>query len=305
VIMVTGVSDHETNIKAIEAGVDDFLVKPFDAVLLEARIRNSLRAKRMQDQLIMYQERLETRIRERTNQLERTQRVTAFSLARLAESRDIETGEHLNRMRAYAREIASELSTWPKYQHVLDQVFIEELYHASPLHDIGKVGIPDRILLKPGKLTEDEFEIMKGHSAIGGDTLLAADREAGEDSFLAMGCDIAYHHHERWDGKGYPRQLAGEDIPIAARIVAIADVYDALSSKRPYKDAFTHEKSRAIVMEGRGFQFDPDVVDAFVAREEKILEIKSTLPDSGAMSPLQKLIVSLDTRAGHEATATK
>ncbi len=300
VIIITGISDHEANIKALEAGADDLLVKPFDSVLLEARIRNSLRVKRMQDQLIEYQERLETRIRERTEQVERSQHVTAFSLARLAESRDPETGEHLGRMRAYAREIAVELSTHPKYRHALDSVFIDELYHASPLHDIGKVGIPDRILLKPGKLTPQEFDIMKTHANIGGDTLEAADKEAGRITFLAMGRDIAYFHHERWDGAGYPSGLKEEDIPLSARIVALADVYDALSSKRPYKDAFSHEASRGILLEGRGSQFDPDVVDAFLAREEKILAIKKELPDTGALSMLQKLIASLETCAARQ-----
>jgi len=288
VIIVTGLHEREANIQALEAGADDFIVKPFDALLLDARIRNSLRTKALQDQIIQYQKRLETqneeleqRVRERTAQLIRTRQVTVFSLAKLAESRDTETGAHLERIRSYARAIATELARGGQYGETLSPAFIEEIYHSSPLHDIGKVGIPDGILLKPGALTPDEFDFMKTHTLIGGDTLRAADIEAGRESFLAMGRDIAYFHHERWDGGGYPRGLKGTDIPLAARIVAVSDVYDALSSKRPYKEAFSHEKSKGIIIEGRGTAFDPAVVDAFLACEEDVLKTQCRLQDSG------------------------
>lgn len=274
VIIITGLSDKEANVKAVEAGADDFLIKPFDRVLLEARIRSSLKSKVLQDRVLKYQRELEQRVKERTRQVELTQQVAVFSLAKLAESRDTETGEHLDRMRTYAREIALELLTRDDFRGVIDEAFVEQLYLSSPLHDIGKVGIPDKILLKPGKLTPEEFDIMKTHSLIGGDTLRAADIEAGQDSFLAMGRDIAYYHHERWDGTGYPFGLEKEEIALPARIVALADVYDALSSRRPYKEAFSHEKSKGIIVEGRGKQFDARIVDAFLAREKAFQEVR-------------------------------
>ncbi len=294
VIIITGVAEKEANVKAIESGADDFLIKPFDAVLLDARIRSSLRSKRLQDEIIRHQEALERRVKDRTAQVTRTQNVAVFSLAKLAESRDTETGEHLERMRAYAREIAIGLSRLPKYKEIIDEEFVHALYCSSPLHDIGKVGIPDRILLKPGKLTADEFDIMKNHSAIGGDTLRAADEEAGQDSFLAMGRDIAYYHHERWDGNGYPNGLKGEEIPLSARIVAVSDVYDALTSKRPYKEPMSHEKSRKIIVENSGSQFDPDIVRSFLDREQQILSIRKRARDSGEPSAIQRIHERLD-----------
>ena len=294
VIVVTGLADREANIRAVKAGADDFLLKPFDSVLLFARIQNSLRSKRRHDQIIHYQRSLEERISERTKQLARTQRVTVFSLAKLAESRDNETGKHLERIRSYARILAGQLAKSPQYEHIIDDEYVTALYDSSPLHDIGKVGIPDRILLKPGKLSPNEWEIMKLHSRIGGDTLYAADEEAGEACFLGMGRDIAYYHHERWDGAGYPDGREGDDIPLSARIVALADVYDALTSKRPYKSAFSHEKSKGIIIEERGTHFDPDIVDAMLACESQFLETYVRFKDEGEASKLQMLIRQLE-----------
>ena len=197
-------------------------------------------------------------------------------------------------MRSYARELCKEMVRLPKYRDTYGEDFVEEIYKSTPLHDIGKVGIPDRILLKPGKLTDEEFEIMKRHSMIGGDTLKAADIEAGRDSFLAMGRDIAYYHHEKWNGTGYPFKLEGEAIPLCARIAALADVYDALSSRRPYKEPFSHEKSKAIILEGRSSHFDPDVVDAFLAKEERFVAIREHFQGEGRLSPIQELVGSLE-----------
>ncbi len=219
-----------------------------------------------------------------------------FSLAKLAESRDNETGAHLERIRLYARELALELKQHSQYAPVITNDFVKVLFQSSPLHDIGKVGIPDQILLKPGKLTSDEFEIMKSHTIIGGDTLCAADLEAGQNSFLAMGRDIAYYHHEKWNGQGYPFGLAGEEIPLPARIVAVADVYDALTTRRPYKNAFPHEKSRAIILEGEGSHFDPDLVQAFLAREDRFTEIHDSFGESESLAPLQKILQELERR---------
>ena len=294
VIIITGLNDREANIRAIAAGADDFLIKPFDRVLLEARIFSSLKTKSLQDRILRYQRELEDRIRERTRQLEITQQVTVFSLAKLAESRDNETGDHIERMRSYAYELAQALRHMEPFQRIITSDFVRQLYQACPLHDIGKVGIPDRILLKPGKLTEYEFKIMKTHALIGGDTLQAADREAGGAPFLAMGRDVAYYHHERWDGTGYPYGLSGEEIPLPARIVALADVYDALSSTRPYKKPLDHEKSKAIILEGKGTQFDPRIIEAFLACEERFIQIHQEFLSDGRLSPTQALIEKLE-----------
>jgi len=301
VVIVTGVADHDANIRALEAGVDDFLTRPIDPVLLEARLRSSVKSKAMQDQILRYQKRLEDdkqileeRVRERTAQVERIQQVTVFGLARLAESRDPETGEHLERMRRYVRELAIEMATWPKYDRIIDSGFVETLYYSSPLHDIGKVGIPDAILLKPGKLSVDEFDIMKTHALIGGDTLKAADDEAGGNSFLTMGRDIAYGHHEKWDGSGYPYGLLGPDIPLAARIVALGDAYDAMTTKRPYKEPFPHEKTRQIILDGSGGHFDPEIVEAFLKREQKFIRIQQELGDRGKLTHLEQVMQQVE-----------
>lgn len=301
IIFITGRSERELNVEALELGAEDFVSKPFDPILLHARIRNALRSKYLQDKLISYQhelessnERLELAVSDRTKEVERIQQVTVFSLAKLAESRDTETGDHLERMRSYIREIAIELRRDGRYRHFITDGFVESLYQSSPLHDIGKVGIPDSILLKPGKLTPHEFDIMKTHTQIGGDTLRAAEREAGGNLFLAMGREIALHHHEKWDGSGYPHGLTGESIPLSARIAAIADVYDALSSKRPYKDAFSHEKSRQIILEGNERHFDPVMVEAFLRCEERILAIRSHFQSTGKLSPLEEKVSLLN-----------
>ncbi len=301
IIFITGRSERGLNVEALEVGAEDFLSKPFDPVVLHARIRNALRTKYLQDQLMSYQrqlessnEHLETAVRDRTSQIERIQLVAVFSLAKLAESRDTETGDHLERVRSYTRAIATDLRKHGPYRNFITDGFVEALYRSSPLHDIGKVGIPDSILLKPGKLSKEEFDIMKTHTQIGGDTLRAADREAGGDFFLSMGRDIAYHHHEKWDGGGYPYGKKGEDIPLPARITAVSDVYDALSSKRPYKDAFSHEKSRGIILEGRGSHFDPAMVDAFLASEDTFISIRSHFQSTGKLSPLEEKVSLLN-----------
>lgn len=298
VIMLTGTTEHEAYVEAMEAGADDLILRPFNSVLLRARIGSAVRAKQLQDEIIAYQEGLEQRIGERTAELERIQQATVFSLAKLAESRDPETGEHLERIRRYVRVIAQYLATSNLMETPITAEFIEALYVASPLHDIGKVGIPDQILLKPGRLTKHEFEIMTWHTSIGGDTLSAAHNEVGSNELLGIGRDIARHHHERWDGTGYPDGLKGDEIPIEARIVALADVYDALTSRRPYKEPFSHEKAREIILEGAGTQFDERIIQAFLALEAQFREIHATLRDSSAPTLLQRIVNTLaDTQA--------
>ena len=202
-----------------------------------------------------------------------------FSLAKLAESRDQETGKHLERMREYSRALAMELMRWEKFEKTIDAQFVELIYLTSPLHDVGKVGIPDAVLLKPGKLTPEEFDVMKRHTLIGGETLLASAEAHPEASFLKMALDIALKHHEKWDGSGYPFGLKGEEIPLSARIVALADVYDALTTKRVYKPAFAHEAATDIIRQTSGKHFDPDLVEAFFNIENQIRDIQAELDE--------------------------
>ncbi|HOJ32428.1 MAG TPA: response regulator [Candidatus Hydrogenedentes bacterium] len=300
VIILTGAPQEEANIRALDSGADDFLQRPFNASFLDARIRNCIRTKRLQDNLLKYKEQLEeyntlleVRVQERTQQVERTQYALLFSLAKLAESRDPETGRHLERIRTYAKELTAELKKDAFLSDVLTDDFSQTLFHACPLHDIGKVGIPDRILLKPGKLTTEEFEIMKMHTEIGGDTLLLAEKEAGGSSLIAMARSIAYYHHERWDGSGYPKGLEGENIPIEARIVGLADCYDALVSRRAYKEPFSHEKARDIILSGRETQFDPKVVDAFLKLEDVFQNTREVLTDTGETPLIQQIMSRL------------
>lgn len=206
-------------------------------------------------------------------EIQSTRDATIISLSALAESRDNETGAHILRTQEYVRVLAKNLAKHPKYQTKLTEDYIDLLYKSAPLHDVGKVGIPDEILLKPGKLTDQEFAVMKTHAQIGADTLAIAQQRLGECSFLDLAGEIALTHHEKWDGSGYPNQLSGETIPLSGRLMALADVYDALTSQRVYKPAFSHDKAKAIIVEGRNQHFDPEVVDAFLQVEEAFVAI--------------------------------
>lgn len=246
IIMVTSKNSVEDLSDAMAKGVDDFIVKPFRKEEVIARLGP---AKRIID--------LQSRD------------LVIFSLAKLAESRDMETGEHLERIRYFSKILAEELLSSGKLGKNFGQWFAEDIFLTSPLHDVGKVGIADSILRKPGKLTTEEFTAMKEHSRIGYETLIQCANGYPNIRYLQMAADIALSHHEKYDGSGYPQGLKGEDIPISARIVALADVYDALTQKRVYKEAFSHQKSCSIILEGRGTHFDPKVVDAFIKCEEK------------------------------------
>ncbi|CAM3192420.1 HD-GYP domain-containing protein [Sporolactobacillus spathodeae] len=200
---------------------------------------------------------------ELNKELSEAQMATIYSLVKLLESRDAKTGFHVERVAALCQLLAIKLQKLPKYQKTLSKTYIESLVRSSALHDIGKVAIPDRILLKPGKLSPEEFEIMKTHTTLGADTLAEVFRKYPGSTFLKLGIQISRFHHEHWDGSGYPEGLRGDDIPLCARIVALADVYEALRSERPYKKAYSHEKSLAILKQGRGSHFDPDIVAIF------------------------------------------
>ncbi|WP_038211204.1 HD-GYP domain-containing protein [Vibrio orientalis] len=202
-----------------------------------------------------------------------TRDVAIISLSALAESRDNETGAHILRTQEYVRALAQYLSQFEQHQTLLTENYIELLYKSAPLHDVGKVGIPDQILLKPGKLTAEEFEVMKGHPEIGAKALSMAEQQLGSNSFLQLAKEISLTHHEKWDGKGYPNGLKGEEIPLSGRLMALADVYDALISERVYKKAFSHDKAKSIILEGDGQHFDPQIVQAFLAIEHEFVAI--------------------------------
>ncbi|MFA6186332.1 MAG: HD domain-containing phosphohydrolase [Phycisphaerae bacterium] len=219
---------------------------------------------------------LETIVQERTTQIAETRDVAMFVIASLAESRDPETGEHLERIRSYCHILAEELRRDSDYSEWIDDKFIADLYRSSPLHDIGKVGIPDSILLKPGSLNDEEFEIMKQHSIIGSDALGKTIRTVTNAGFLEMAADIAKYHHERFDGTGYPEGLKGKEIPLAARIVAVADVYDALTSSRVYKPAFRPEIAYMMICQESGKHFDSVIVNAFIRKHDDFLNVRST-----------------------------
>ena len=219
-------------------------------------------------------------LEQQNREIKLTQEVTILSLASLAETRDNETGAHILRTQRYVKLLALEMRKLPAYANELTDEVIELLYQSAPLHDVGKVGIPDSILLKPGNLNDVEFEIMKKHAQIGAEALRAGEREYGTTGFLAYACEIAASHHEKWDGSGYPDGLVGEEIPLSARLMSLADVYDALRSKRVYKEAFSHEKSREIIIDGKGSHFDPDIVEAFLAVEDEFIRVANTYLDN-------------------------
>ncbi|MBI5751149.1 MAG: response regulator [Hydrogenophilales bacterium] len=294
VIMVSANDEMENVVKCIEIDAEDYLPKPFNPVLMRARVEASLQKKKMHDLEAGYQRELEARVREQVREISSAQLAAIFAMSKLAESRDNETGAHLERMREYCKVLAIRMAQLEKYQRVIDEDFIEAIYAASPLHDIGKVGIPDHILLKAGKLDLAEWEIMKTHAVIGGSTLRAVDEEHPGNILIRMGIDIAEAHHEKWDGSGYPHGLRTESIPLAARILALGDVYDALTSKRCYKKAFSHEDARHIIVQGGGRHFDPEVVDAFHNIEPEFIRIRQYLKDPEE-SPL--LVVNTPPRA--------
>jgi putative two-component system response regulator len=268
VIMVTGLNDLETKVRALEAGADDFLAKPLERVELQARIASLLKVKALNDQSRSYQRDLEAAVEERTRQLEdalahqrRLSLEAIYRLARAAEFRDEDTGAHLRRISRYAASTARQMG--------LSERTVEAILYAAPMHDVGKIGIPDQILLKPGKLDERETQVMKMHTTIGAQILQGSIAD-----YLRLGEVIAVSHHEKWDGTGYPRGLTGAKIPLAGCVTAIADVFDALTTKRPYKEPFPVDRALAIVHEGRGRHFHPDVVDAFFAIEDEVLRIR-------------------------------
>jgi putative two-component system response regulator len=281
VIFVTALDSKKAELRGLEVGAVDYVTKPIVLPVLMARIHTQLELKKARDILANQNLWLEAEVARRMGENELIQEVSIRALAHLAEVRDPETGNHILRTQAYVHRLALALRTHPRFAATLTDRFIRLLTRSAPLHDIGKVGIPDAILQKPGPLTAEEWVIMQTHARIGSEAIELAEREATREvEFLSLAKEIAHWHHEKWNGSGYPDGLAGEAIPISARIMALADVFDALISPRVYKHAMPYDKARAIIVGGRGQHFDPDVVDAFLAQFGAFCEIADHHLDS-------------------------
>jgi len=265
VIFVTAMDSAEAELRGLDAGAVDYITKPLVPQIVLARVRTQLELKQARDWLSNQNTRLEAEVARRMLENEITQEVSIRALAHLAETRDPETGNHILRTQNYVRELALRLRRHPRFSATLSDRYIDLLHRSAPLHDIGKVGIPDLILRKPGPLTPEEWSVMKTHARLGADAIEQAERDAAKPvAFLGLAKEIAHWHHERWDGSGYPDGLVGAAIPVSARLMAVADVFDALISQRVYKPAMSIGQAREIIVQGRGRHFDPDVADAFL-----------------------------------------
>ncbi len=281
VIFLTAKAEIEDEKKGLDLGAVDYITKPVSPPIVMARVKAQLELKAAADFLRDKNNYLEQEVARRTQEVTAIQDVTIMVMASLAETRDTETGNHIRRTQHYVKELAHRLKDHPRFADFLTERNIEMLFKSAPLHDIGKVGIPDRILLKPGKLTPEEFEIMKTHTTLGHDAIDHAEGMLGMSvDFLNMAKEIALSHQEKWDGSGYPQGLSGDDIPISARLMAVADVYDALISRRVYKDPMPHEQAVNIILQGRAQHFDPDVTDVFLQASEAFRLIAERYADS-------------------------
>jgi len=281
IIFLTAITATEDEKKGLELGAVDFITKPVNPPVVLARVATQLQVKLAADFLKDQNAFLEAEVQRRGRELAAIQDVTILAMASLAETRDNDTGNHIRRTQHYVKLLATHLTHHPRFRLFLDDHTIELLFKSAPLHDIGKVGIPDRILLKPGRFEPHEMAIMKTHCALGRDAIQHAEDQLGlEVEFLKYAKEIAYGHQEKWDGSGYPQGLAGDAIPTSARLMAVADVYDALISRRVYKEGMPHEKAVAIITEGRGSHFDPDIVDAFLSLAAQFREVAARYRDS-------------------------
>ncbi|MGP1628741.1 MAG: response regulator [Giesbergeria sp.] len=280
IIFLTARADSDDERLGLELGAVDYITKPMSPPIVLARVQTHLALKATADFLRDKSAYLEREVTLRTLEVQALQDVTMMAMASLAETRDDETGNHIRRTQLYVKALAERLRTHPRFEAVLNTQMIELIYKSAPLHDIGKIGIPDHILLKPGKLTDHEYEVVKEHTLLGRKAIESAERRLGmRVRFLSVAKEMACCHHERWDGTGYPLCLTGDAIPVPGRLMALADVYDAIISRRIYKSASTHEQACHAIVKGRGTQFDPDVVDAFIDIAEEFRDIALKYPD--------------------------
>jgi len=283
IIFLTARSEMEDETHGFAMGAVDYITKPASPPIVMARVLTHLKLKAAADFLKDKNQYLEQEVDRRTLEVRAVQEVTILALASLAEARDNDTGNHLRRTQMYVRALSQKLKDHPRFSRYLTDNNIAMLFKSAPLHDIGKVGIPDRILLKPGKLEPEEFEIMKTHTTIGRVALEHAETALGfKVEFLQIAKEIALSHQEKWDGSGYPEGLSGDDIPTSARLMAVADVFDALICRRVYRAPMAPEKVISIIIEGRGSHFDPDIVDAFVEIQDEFMSIAEQYVDSDA-----------------------
>lgn len=289
IIFLTAMSDIKSKTQAFEAGAIDYITKPFEIMEVKARVQTHLSLQLARMELYSQKDVLEDKVQERTKELSLTQETTIEAMAFISEYRDPETGGHIKRTKNYVRTLAEKLRLIPKYSEQLSDEVISQLYNSAPLHDIGKVGIRDEILLKEGKLTSEEYNEMKTHAVIGFSALQSASFRLGNNSFLKYAMELARNHHEKWDGTGYPDGLSGEEIPLSARIMAVADVYDALISKRTYKPAFSHEKAVSLIREARGTHLDPEIVDVFLKYNEEFRCIATEYADFQEGQPAEQI----------------
>ena len=268
VIFLTALSEIGDKARGFELGAVDYITKPFQIEEVKARVNTHLKLRQTQNALQQFNDRLQDMVAQQVEEIARSQQAMIFALAKLSHTRDDDTGLHLERVQHQCKILATELAAIPPFSEVITSQFIDAIYHASPLHDVGKVGIADSILLKPGKLNEEEFLVMKSHTTIGAATLESVHQQYPHNAFVEMGIDIARHHHERWDGSGYPKGLAERDICLEARILAVADCYDAMTQGRPYRKEMSQAEAVAELKCQAGKQYDPMVVRIFV---EKVL----------------------------------
>ncbi len=281
VIFLTAKVEQEDERKGLELGAADYITKPISPAVVLARVKNYLALKSVSDYLRDQNAFLELEVARRTREVTAIQDVTILAMTSLAETRDAETGNHIRRTQHFVKALAEQLRNRPRFRAFLTDANIHTLFKSAPMHDIGKIGIPDRILLKPGRFEGTEFEIMKTHTTLGRDAIQNAERALGTDvSFLTFAKDIAFSHQEKWDGSGYPQGLVGDDIPIVARLMAVADVYDALTSRRVYKAAMPHEEAMALMLDGSGKHFDGEMIDALVEIQEEFRGIAARFADS-------------------------
>ncbi|MEO7336294.1 MAG: two-component system response regulator [Caldimonas sp.] len=288
VIFTTAMNATHDEQRGLVLGAVDYITKPLHPAIVLARVHTHLELKQARDRLKNDNASLESHILEQMRENALIQDVTIRALARLAETRDNETGNHILRTQEYVRALARRMRTHPRFAAELDDHSIALMAKSAPLHDIGKVGIPDRVLLKPGKLTPDEWEIMKTHARLGADAISRAEADTHQSvKFLVYAKQVAMHHHERWDGNGYPDGLIGDAIPLSARLMAIADVFDALISKRVYKAEMLYDKALALMIQQRGKHFDPDLLDSMVEGFDEFLAIARRYPDDGETPELE------------------